>query len=223
MANIQQVFIGCPFASAMRAPYDRLKKEIEGETPLSLVLADTVGVTSSDYLLEHITNLIRDSAGCIFDATGSNPNVSLEIGIAHTVPVDFVLTIKTRKPRTSTKSATRTKEPDFKSIITDLQGKPRLEYKTYESLKDQVMRRYLSELPYMKRWMQFKKDHHSMSSLVAPLFSDLRSSGRSRTARLDASVEGSGFTAAQVREALERHRLVLVKRGRHGGIFYPTK
>ena len=58
------------------------------ETPLSLVLADTVGISSSDYLLEHITTQIRDSASCIFDATGANANVSLEVGIAHTIPVD---------------------------------------------------------------------------------------------------------------------------------------
>ena len=101
MAKLHQVFVGCPFTAAVRKPFDRLKKELEDATPLSIVLADTVGISSSDYLLEHITELIRDSAGCIFDATGANPNVSLEVGIAHTVPVDFILTFKTRKPRTA--------------------------------------------------------------------------------------------------------------------------
>ena len=48
MAKPYQIFIGCPFAREVRATYDRFKKEIEDETPLSLVLADTVGVSSSN-------------------------------------------------------------------------------------------------------------------------------------------------------------------------------
>ena len=77
MPKPYQIFIGCPFSHDIRASYDRLKRELEAETPLSLVLADTVGISSSDYLLEHITTQIRDSANCIFDATGANANVSL--------------------------------------------------------------------------------------------------------------------------------------------------
>lgn len=72
MSKPYQVFVGCPFSREIRSAYDRLKKEVEAATPLSIVLADTVGVSSSDYLLEHITELIRDSAGCVFDATGAN-------------------------------------------------------------------------------------------------------------------------------------------------------
>ena len=138
MPKIYQVFIGCPFAKEVRKSYDKLKKDLEASTPLSIVLADTIGVTSSDYLLEHITELITDSAGCVFDATGANPNVSLEVGIAHTVPTDFILTLKTRKPRTGS-----TTTAEVRSIISDLQGKPRVEYKTYNTLRDDVEDRFL--------------------------------------------------------------------------------
>ena len=85
MLKPYQVFIGCPFAKEVRSSYDRLKREVEAATPLSLVLADTVGVSSSNYLLDSITTLIRESTSCIFDATGGNANVSLEVGVAHTV------------------------------------------------------------------------------------------------------------------------------------------
>ena len=101
MQNLHQIFIGCPFKPAIRKVYDKLKTELENETPLHIVLADTTAISSTDYLLEHITNLIRDSAGCVFDVTGANPNVSLEVGIAHALPADFLLTIKTRKPRSA--------------------------------------------------------------------------------------------------------------------------
>lgn len=222
MAKPHQVFIGCPFAREIRSSYDHLKRDVEAETPISLVLADTVGISSSDYLLEHITELIRDSAGCIFDASGANPNVSLEVGIAHTVPVDFILTMKTRKPR-KPKPEAEASNREVRSIISDLQGKNRIEYKTYDGLRAQIESRYLARLPYMKRWKSFKTENKEMAPYAIALFADLRSSGRSTTARVTASVEGSGFTATDVLDALASHKLVSVKRGRTGGIFYPSK
>lgn len=81
-----RIFVGCPFRKNIRSNYERLKEEVEADTPLSLVLADTGDVTSKDYLLQHITKLIAESADCIFDATGGNPNVSLEVRIAHALP-----------------------------------------------------------------------------------------------------------------------------------------
>lgn len=219
--KIYQVFVGCPFAKDIRRNYDRLKKEIEAETPLSVILADTVGVSSSDYLLEHITELIRDSAGCIFDATAANPNVSLEVGIAHTVPTDFMLTLKTRKVRSPDSSAPAS--PEVRSIISDLQGKNRIEYKTYNALRQKVEERFLATLPYMARWKRFRSEHKSMAPHVVKFFSDIRSSGRSTRPRLEAILEGSGFNASDVTDAMRAAQIVSVQRGRKGGYFYPTK
>src|ERR1039458_158532 len=97
MQKIQQIFIGCPFLRTIRKNYDKLKEELEGETPLHLILADTTAVSSTDYLLEHITTLIRESAACLFDASGANPNVSLEVGVAHALPAEFLIALYTRK------------------------------------------------------------------------------------------------------------------------------
>lgn len=220
-----QVFIGCPFAREIRSTYDRLKREIEAETPLSLVLADTVGISSSNYLLESITALIRDSAACIFDATGGNANVSLEVGIAHTVPVDYLLTMKTRmpSPKARQRQAGTPEVREVRSIISDLQGKNRIEYRQYGALRKQLDTRYLANLPYMRRWHLFAKQNKDMVPYAVTLFNDLRSSGRSQTSRLIAHLDGSGFTASQVLQALTSQKLVVVKRGRTGGIFYPPK
>lgn len=220
-----QIFVGCPFAREIRAAYDRLKREVEEESPLSIILADTVGVSSSNYLLDSITTLIRESASCIFDATGGNPNVSLEVGIAHTAPVDFVLTMRTRKrsvkaeQRETGFSAAR----EVRSIISDLQGKNRIEYKEYGGLRKQLDTRYFAHVPFMKRWLAFSKQNKQMVPYALGLFSDLRSSGRSQTSRLASHLEGSGFSATQVLAELSAHKLVLAKRGRTGGIFYPPK
>jgi len=222
----QQVFIGCPYKPSVRKNYDKLKIELEAETPLHVVLADTTSITSTDYLLEHITELIRDSAACVFDATGANPNVSLEVGIAHALPADFLLTLSTRKPRSGTQKTKKRSKPGpdlIKPIIADLQGRNRIEYKTYASLKQHVVDRYLSTLPYMKRWAQFCKDNASYAPYALTVFQEIRTSGRTVRPRLEAALSGSGITVTALAAALTKARLVTVRRGRDGGYFYPTK
>jgi hypothetical protein len=184
MAKSYQVFVGCPFLTAIRKNYDKLKSELEEETPLHIVLADTTAISSTDYLLEHITNLIRESAACVFDVTGGNPNVSVEVGIAHALPADFLLALYTRKPR-SQRDAEETlqREGELRPIISDLQGRNRIEYKTYRTLKEQLSRRYLDRLPYMKRWNEFKKRHSSFVEPALQVFEEIRTSGRSSTPR----------------------------------------
>jgi hypothetical protein len=225
MARPEQLFVGCPFQSRVRKNYDRLKAELEAETPLRVVLADTATVTSSDDLLEHITALIRDSAACLFDATGANPNVSLEVGIAHALPTDFLLTVSTRQPHTLDKARKngRPAIDRLRPIIADLQGRNRIEYKTYRSLKEQLHRRYLSSLPYLKRWHEFEKNHRSYAPLALAVLHEIRASGRSTRPRLDAILSASGLSATVLLRALTHHRLITVRGGRDGGYFYPSK
>ena len=224
MSKVYQVFIGCPFLIAIRNNYDKLKRDIENETPIHIVLADTTAVTSTDYLLEHITGLIRESAGCIFDVTGGNPNVSLEVGIAHALPADFLIALYTRKPRVQ-RNAQRTleHEGETKPIISDLQGRNRVEYKTYGVLKEQLLSRYLARLPYMRRWNDFKRRHSSFIKPALHIFEEIRTSGRTLRPRVVASLDGTGIAASDLLTALAGAKLISVKRGRGGGIYYPTK
>jgi hypothetical protein len=194
MAKNYQIFVGCPFLTAIRKNYDKLKMELEKETPLHIVLADTTAVSSTDYLLEHITSLIRDSAGCVFDVTGGNPNVSLEVGIAHALPSDFLLAFYTRKPRTQrdTEKALE-REGETRPIISDLQGRNRIEYKTYPALKDQLLSRYLTKIPYMRRWNDFRKRHSSYVKPALQIFQEIRASGRTLRPRVVAILDGTGI------------------------------
>jgi hypothetical protein len=224
MVKAQQVFIGCPFLSSIRKSYDALKVDIERDTPLHIVLADTTAITSTDYLLEHITNLIRESAGCVFDVTGGNPNVSLEVGIAHALPADFLLTMSTRKPRTQKKAEDDLKkEGETKPIISDLQGRNRVEYKTYPTLREQLFKRYLAHLPYMKRWSEWKKRHSSHVTYALKVFEEIRTSGRTVRPRVIAILDGTGINPDVFLKTLSDAKLLVVKRGRGGGIFYPAK
>lgn len=225
MAKPYQVFIGCPFRKAIRKNYDKLKEELERSTPLHVVLADTGAISSTDYLLEHITSLVRESASCVFDATGGNPNVSLEVGIAHALPAEFVLTFYTRKPRIKEQRAAEValaREGEVKPIIADLQGRLRIEYRTYPALKDQLMRRHLNSLPYMKRWTSFKRNHSSFAKPALELFKEIRTSGRTLRPRVNVILDGTGINTTDFVEALARERLITRKRGREGGYYYPS-
>lgn len=226
MPKSYQIFVGCPFRQAIRKNYDRLKKELEQDTPLHVVLADTAAISSTDYLLEHITGLIRESAGCVFDVSDGNPNVSLEVGIAHALPADFILALYTRKPRSKEQKAPEeplTPEGEVKPIISDLQGRNRIEYKTYPTLKGQLLQRYLSRLPYMHRWLDFKKQHSGYAKPALGIFREIRTSGRTLRRRVIAMLEGTGIHADHVLRALSAAKLLVVRRGRSGGIYYPAK
>jgi len=225
MAKPEQVFVGCPYTANTRKIYRRLKAELEADTPLHFVFADTATITSADDLLEYITELIVDSACCIFDATGNNPNVSLEVGLSHALPVDFLITLSTRKPRKAgTRRASGKPGPDpSRAIMADLQGRTRIEYKAFRGLKEQVKKRYLSKLPYMTRWLEFEKNHKSYIPYALRLFAEIRSSGRTTAARVEAILSGSGIPTTALTEALTKKRLITVRRGKNGGYFYPSK
>lgn len=218
----QQVFIGCPFSNPIRKNYDRFKRDVEKETPLHVVLADTTAVSSTDYLLEHITTLIRESSGCIFDASGGNPNVSLEVGIAHALPADFILTFYTRKRRTPAEKALQS-AGETKPIISDLQGRNRIEYKQYAALKDELMRRYLGGLHYMERWKRFKKNHSTYTSYALQVFEEIRESGRTLGPRVGAILDGSGIRRDDFSKALKKEKLITIRRGPQGGWYYPNR
>lgn len=220
-----QVFVGCPFRKQIRKNYDQLKRDLESESPLHLVLADTTAITSTDYLLEHITRLISESGCCIFDATGGNPNVSLEVGIAHAWPTDFVLAFNTRKPRTKVErhaETVATREGEVKPIIADLQGRNRIEYKSYKYLKQHLISRYLTRMPFMQRWQSFERQHSAFIPPALDVFRDLRR-GRALRSRVATRLSGTGIGVDDLLDALAAEKLIEVRVGRTGGIFYPRK
>lgn len=224
MAKMHQVFVGCPFSSNIRNLYDRLKVDLERETPLHIVLADTAAISSTDYLLQSITSLIRDSATCIFDATGGNPNVSLEVGVAHALPASFLLALNSRKPRAVSGSGkTPHRVSEVRPIISDLQGRNRVEYKTYDSLKKQVLSRHLEPLPYFRRWTEFKKRHSALVKPALQIFEEVRTSGRTVRPRVITMLDGTGLDANELLKALSDAKLLVVRQGRSGGIFYSAK
>lgn len=221
-----QIFIGCPYRKQIRKQYDRLKKEIESETPLSLVLADTGQMSSAQYLLPHISEKIQESIACIFEVAGGNPNVSLEVGIAHALPVDYLITVNTRKPRTKVeKDAEKVakEEGEIQPIIADLQGKVRIEYKAFDSLKKQVLSRYLHGLPFVQRWDKFRRENSGLVPHALKVFAEIRSHGRTSSSRVNSVLEGTGILRRDLTKALSKEKLLVVRKGPGGGYYYPAK
>jgi len=44
------------------------------------------------------------------------------------------------------------------------------------AIKEQVLRRYLAGLPYLKRWHEFEKNHRSFAPLALPVLHEIRAS-----------------------------------------------
>ena len=228
MAQLQQIFLGCPYRPAFRRTYQRLKRELEAESPLQLVLADTAAISSRDTLLGHITDLIRESGGCIFDATGGNPNVSLEVGVAHALGADFMLTLNTRMNPGSARGgrAAGSRKPGAdhaKPIIADLQGRNRIEYRSYAAMKKQLVDRFLRRLPYWKRWEDFRHQHPAWGPSALLVFREIRRHGRATRPRLEAVLRDGGVPLPALLSALRKSGLVAQRRGRLAGYVYPVK
>jgi hypothetical protein len=195
---------------------------------MQLVLADTASITSRDTLLGHITDLIRESGGCIFDATGGNPNVSLEVGVAHALGADFMLTLNTRTPARSSRPARRAdggkrKADHAKPIIADLQGRNRIEYRSYAGLKKQLIDRFLHRLPYWKRWEDFHHQHPAWAPAALIVFTEIRRHGRATRPRLETALREGGVALPALLSALRKGGLVAQRRGRLAGYVYPLK
>jgi hypothetical protein len=191
-------------------------------------MADTAAITSRDTLLGHITDLIRESGGCIFDATGGNPNVSLEVGVAHVLGADFILTLNTRNPSRSSRTARKAeggkrRADHAKPIIADLQGRNRIEYRSYAGLKKQLVDRFLRRLAYWKRWEDFRHQHAAWAPSALLVFREIRRHGRATRPRLEAALRDGGVPLPALLSALRKGGLVAQRRGRLAGYVYPGK
>lgn len=118
-----QVFIGCPWKT-VRKKYVELREEIKKRFPVHFVIVGSEVGHSAEDLLNYIKSRLETSSGAIFDVSGGNPNVSLEFGYAEGRNIESALYISTHG-----KSGRSTS-----SIISDLAGKRRKEYKNENSL-----------------------------------------------------------------------------------------
>jgi hypothetical protein len=75
-----QVFIGCP-RKIVRVKYERAIVSLSKKFPISFIIIGRADGQDAEDLLKIIKEKLLSSSYVVFDATGGNPNVSLEFGI----------------------------------------------------------------------------------------------------------------------------------------------
>jgi hypothetical protein len=133
-----QVFVGCPWR-IVRAKYERAIDSLSKKYPLSFVIVGRGDRQDAEDLLKIIKEKLLSSSCAVFDATGGNPNVSLEFGIAET--------------NDSTHAAAMRASRDA-AIIADLAGKRRQQY-TQEPMLRSLLGVFCRDHAYSKRFESF--------------------------------------------------------------------
>ena len=81
---------------------------------------------TNKHILDKIEKMIDTSALSIFDITGWNPNVALELGMAYAKELDFYILFDPSKGNTD--------------VLSDVRGIDRIEYQSYAELRAGLVR-----------------------------------------------------------------------------------
>ena len=75
----------------------------------------------------------------------------------------------------------------------------------------------------MKRWDDWRRRNATLVKYAVQVFQEMRASGRTLRPRVVAMLDGTGIHPDNFLKSLADVKLLSVKRGRAGGIYYPSK
>lgn len=130
----KQVFVAYSYRLYPKDDYRKPFKEIEKEYDVTFIFADEK--ITNMHIMKKIETFIRGSDFSIFDISGWNPNVTLELGFAMAASEQWYIAIDPGKTET-------------KEVPSDLRGLDRVEYTSYTELKSKLT--VLMEQRYPKR------------------------------------------------------------------------
>jgi hypothetical protein len=202
------IFVGHPFGG--RFPVARFRKILQ-ELPLKSVYGNTDLQTR--HLLEIMKTNVARADFSIFDLSGWNPNVALELGIAEG------LKKKPGKPYYILLNTKRSKE-----VPADIRGIQRMEYTSYDykaesGLGDQLTRFVLAKEYWIRQlWKDLPEAGKGSKkrALVLRILAHLRDHEKLTTENLTSLSQGSRLRAADrnaVIELLRKHKLIRKIRG----------
>ncbi|MGE0025602.1 MAG: hypothetical protein AB7O78_02610 [Thermoleophilia bacterium] len=117
-----RIFVAYPY-SIPREDYRRVFEDLEDTwKQVSFVYADAE--ITNQAILDKIVGMVRESRFSLFDITGWNPNVTLELGVAIGAARDYYLLFRPTD-----------EQPDAPA---DLRGHDRVQYRSYKELSDGV-------------------------------------------------------------------------------------
>lgn len=210
-----QVFVGLPWKN-VRPRYETSMDRLEKKYPLHFTVVGRKDAQDAEDLLGVITSRIESSSYGIFDATNGNANVSLEYGYAEALDVPRVIYLSTHKASRTTSSGT---------IISDLGGKRRVEYKNERSLA-RHLDTFCRTHDYTKRFEAFlRKSSRSqggpgkrvMRNLALKAVRFFDGKHQARRADLVQSLQALGYPSADVEDMIKKlhdEGLIRISRGR---------
>lgn len=119
----KQVFVAYSYKLYPKDDYRRVYKDLEQTYDVTFIFADEK--ITNMHIMKKIETLIRGSDFSIFDISGWNPNVTLELGFAMPVTEQWYIAIDPARTET-------------KEVPSDLRGLDRIEYGSYSELKNKL-------------------------------------------------------------------------------------
>jgi predicted nucleotide-binding protein len=128
----RQIFVAYSYKLYPKADYRRVFNELAKAFQVEFVFADEKITTL--HILQKIANYIRESRFGIYDISGWNPNVSLELGLAFGLNETAYIAIDSSKTPVD-------------EVPADLRGIDRIQYGSYAELQAGLERLLAQEFP----------------------------------------------------------------------------
>lgn len=112
----KQVFVAYSYRLYPKDDYRRLYRELEEKYDVTFIFADEK--ITNMHIMKKIETYIRGSDFSIFDISGWNPNVTLELGFAMAIGDQWFIAIDPSKT-------------DINEVPSDLRGLDRIQYSSY--------------------------------------------------------------------------------------------
>lgn len=126
------VFVACPYRMFPLDDYKRVFSNISKKHPVVFKFADEQ--VTNQHVLEKVLTYIREHDFSLFDITGWNPNVSLELGIAVGSGKKYFILLNTHLDAN-------------KDAPSDIKGIDRIQYSSNEELEAKITILINQELP----------------------------------------------------------------------------
>lgn len=130
--NMRQIFVAYPYKLYPKADYRKVFRELEKAFDVKFVYADEKITTL--HILQKIANYIRSSRFGIYDISGWNANVTLELGLAFGLNEKAFIAIDPSKT-------------DINEVPADLRGIDRVQYRSYSELQEGLTKLLSQEIP----------------------------------------------------------------------------
>lgn len=200
-----QVFLGIP-AKNVKAHYEKIIANLAKKYAVSFIIVGRNDGQSAEDLLSIITDRLDNSSSAIFDATGGNPNVSLEFGFAEALDIPRSLFLSTHAAATPKSSP---------AIIADLGGKRRVQYKTESGLEAELTK-FCKAHPYTVRFETAQKklfrnkgkgEKKRLRSLSLKIIHRLDGREEVRRDEIVQGLEAEGYQNSEVESTLKKLHL----------------